>query len=69
MASSPTVAMQSIMMGLTIAAKEKRNIAVADIKGAYLRQKNMSITEEGSPSDSTRHCTDACRVHDYGTTR
>jgi len=41
--SSPTVAMQSIMMGLTIAAKEKRNIAVADIKGAYL---NADMTEE-----------------------
>jgi len=41
--SSPTVAMQSIMMGLTIAAREKRGIAVADIKGAYL---NADMTEE-----------------------
>ena len=41
--SSPTVAMQSIMMGLTIAAREKREIAVAEIKGAYL---NADMTEE-----------------------
>ena len=41
--SSPTAAMQSIMMCLAIAAKEKRHIATVAIGGAYL---NAEMTGE-----------------------
>eukprot|EP00392_Amoebophrya_sp_AT5.2_P019502 g20358.t1 len=41
--SSPTAAMQSILMMLTVAAKEKRKIAAIDIGGAYL---NAEMTGE-----------------------
>lgn len=41
--ASPTVAMDSVMMCLSIAAKERRQVATADIGGAYL---NAEMTGE-----------------------
>ena len=41
--ASPTVAMESVFMCLSIAAKEKRKLATADIGGAYL---NAEMTGE-----------------------
>ena len=42
---SPTVALQSVMMCLTVAAKERRKLCAIDIGGAYLNAER--VCEEG----------------------